>query len=92
MMPLELCGDDADGLYRPGRHDGNRRPGGFAQFVTVPACTAIELPAELDFHHAAVVMRHVPTAWNLLCNIAELEASDTVLVMGARGNLGSIGI
>ena len=71
---------------------GIRRPGGFAQFVTVPSCAAIELPAELDFHHAAVVMRHVPTAWNLLCNVAELERGETVLVMGAGGNLGSIGI
>ena len=37
-------------------------------------------------------MRHVPTAWNLLFNVAELKAGETVLVMGAGGNLGSIGI
>jgi len=34
----------------------------------------------------------VPTAWNLICNIAQLKAGETVLVMGAGGNLGSIGI
>jgi NADPH:quinone reductase-like Zn-dependent oxidoreductase len=71
---------------------GIKRPGGFAELVAVPACAAIVLPDGLDFHHAAVVMRHVPTAWNLLCNVAELEAGETVLVMGAGGNLGSIGI
>ena len=60
--------------------------------VAVPACAAIELPDGLDFHRAAVVMRHVPTAWNLLFNVAELKAGETVLVMGAGGNLGSIGI
>jgi NADPH:quinone reductase len=38
------------------------------------------------------VMRHVPTAWNLLVNVAELKAGETVLIMGAGGNLGSIGI
>ena len=92
MMPLELCGEDADRYTGPVGMMGIRRPGGFAQFVTVPSCAAIELPAELDFHHAAVVMRHVPTAWNLLCNVAELERGETVLVMGAGGNLGSIGI
>jgi NADPH:quinone reductase-like Zn-dependent oxidoreductase len=37
-------------------------------------------------------MRHVPTAWNLLFNVAELKAGETVLIMGAGGNLGSIGI
>src|SRR5262249_33557831 len=51
-----------------------------------------ELPDQLDFHHAAVVMRHVPTAWNLLVNVAALKAGETVLIMGAGGNLGSIGI
>jgi NADPH:quinone reductase-like Zn-dependent oxidoreductase len=46
----------------------------------------------LSFHTAAVVMRHVPTAWNLLVNVAGLKQHETVLIMGAGGNLGSIGI
>jgi NADPH2:quinone reductase len=50
------------------------------------------VPAGLDFRDAAVVMRHVPTSWNLLFNIAELKPGETVLVMGAGGNLGTIGI
>ena len=50
------------------------------------------MPAGLDFHHAAVIMRHAPTAWNLLCNVARLKAGETVLVMGAGGNLGTVGI
>ncbi len=37
-------------------------------------------------------MRHVPTAWNLLVHVAELKAGETVLIMGAGGNLGTIGI
>ena len=71
---------------------GIKRPGGFAEMVAVPACAAIELPDGLDFHHAAVMMRHVPTAWNLLVNVGGLKAGETVLIMGAGGNLGSIGI
>ncbi|MGA7489347.1 MAG: zinc-binding dehydrogenase, partial [Xanthobacteraceae bacterium] len=71
---------------------GIKRPGGFAELVAVPACAAVALPDRLDFHHAAVVMRHVPTAWNLLFNVAKLKAGETVLIMGAGGNLGSIGI
>jgi NADPH:quinone reductase-like Zn-dependent oxidoreductase len=92
MMPLNLVGETGDGYAGPVGMMGIKRPGGFAEMVTVPACAAIELPERLDFHHAAVVMRHVPTAWNLLFHVAELKPHETVLIMGAGGNLGSIGI
>jgi NADPH:quinone reductase len=92
VMPLEQCAEDGAGYNGPSGMMGIKRPGGFAELVAVPACAAIELPDGLDFHHAAVVMRHVPTAWNLLFNVADLKAGETVLVMGAGGNLGSIGI
>src|SRR5262249_13808212 len=88
----EVCAEDGSGYSGPRGMMGIKRPGGFAELTTVPACAAIELPAALDFHHAAVVTRHVPTAWNLLCNVAQLKAGETVLIMGAGGNLGSIGI
>ncbi len=92
VMPLDVCPEDDEGYSGPMGMMGIKRPGGFAEKVAVPACAAIALPDGLDFHHAAVVMRHVPTAWNLLFNVAELKAGETVLVMGAGGNLGSIGI
>jgi NADPH:quinone reductase len=92
VMPLDVCPEDDEGYTGPLGMMGIKRPGGFAEKVAVPACAAIALPDGLDFHHAAVVMRHVPTAWNLLFNVAELKAGETVLVMGAGGNLGSIGI
>jgi NADPH:quinone reductase len=92
VMPLDVCPEDGKGYSGPTGMMGIKRPGGFAELVAVPACAAIELPAALNFHHAAVVMRHVPTAWNLLFNVAELKAGETVLIMGAGGNLGSIGI
>jgi NADPH:quinone reductase-like Zn-dependent oxidoreductase len=34
----------------------------------------------------------VPTAWNLLFNVAQLKKGETVLIMGAGGNLGTVGI
>ncbi len=92
MMPLALCPENGNGYAGPIGMMGIKRPGGFAELVAVPACAAIALPETLDFHHAAVAMRHVPTAWNLLCNVAALKAGETVLIMGAGGNLGSIGI
>ncbi|MFL6798762.1 MAG: zinc-binding alcohol dehydrogenase family protein [Xanthobacteraceae bacterium] len=92
VMPLDVCSEDGRDYDGPTGMMGIKRPGGFAELVTVPACAAVAVPAGLDFHHAAVVMRHVPTAWNLLFNVAELKAHETVLIMGAGGNLGSIGI
>ena len=75
VMPLETCAEDGEGYAGPLGMMGIKRPGGFAEMVAVPACAAVELPDGLDFHHAAVVMRHVPTAWNLLFNVAELKAA-----------------
>ena len=92
VMPLDVCAEDGDGYTGATGMMGIKRPGGFAELVAVPSCAVIALPDGLDFHHAAVVTRHVPTAWNLLFNVAELKAGETVLIMGAGGNLGSIGI
>jgi NADPH:quinone reductase len=92
VMPLEICAEDGNGYRGPQGMMGIKRPGGFAELIAVPACAAVAVPEHLDFHRAAVVMRHVPTAWNLLMHVAELKAHESVLIMGAGGNLGSIGI
>src|ERR1700732_3550001 len=92
FMPLQLCAEDGSGYSGPTGMMGIKRPGGFAELVAVPACAGVAVPQKLDFHRAAVVMRHVPTAWNLLVHVAALKAGETVLIMGAGGNLGTIGI
>jgi len=92
VMPLEVCAEDGNGYKGPQGMMGIKRPGGFAELIAVPASAAVAVPEHLDFHHAAVIMRHVPTAWNLLVHVAELKRGETVLIMGAGGNLGSIGI
>jgi len=91
VMPLEPCAEDGAGYAGPTGMMGIKRPGGFAELVAVPACVAVALPDGLDFHAAAVVMRHAPTAWMLL-RTAKLKAGETVLIMGAGGNLGTVGI
>ena len=92
FMPLRICAEDGSGYDGPRGMMGIGRPGGFAERVAVPACAGVAIPDHLDFHRAAVVLRHVPTAWNLLFHVAELKAHETVLIMGAGGNLGTIGI
>ncbi|HLH97552.1 MAG TPA: zinc-binding dehydrogenase [Xanthobacteraceae bacterium] len=91
-MPLDPCPEDGESYTGPRGMMGIKRPGGFAELVVVPACAAVAVPDRLGFHEAAVIMRHAPTAWNLLVNTARLVAGETVLIMGAGGNLGSTGI
>jgi NADPH:quinone reductase-like Zn-dependent oxidoreductase len=91
-MPLKPVAEHCDDYDGPEGMMGIKRPGGFAELVCVPACVVVPLPVTLDFHDAAVVMRHAPTAWNLLCNVAQLKQGETALIMGAGGNLGRTGI
>ena len=91
-MPLDPCPQDCDDYKGPTGMMGIKRAGGFAELVAVPACMAVAVPAGLDFHAAAVIMRHAPTAWNLLVNTAQLARGEIVLIMGAGGNLGLTGI
>src|SRR5215472_950511 len=53
VMPLEPCAEDGKGYSGPTGMMGINRPGGFAEFVTVPACPGVAVPEGLDFHHAA---------------------------------------
>jgi len=91
-MPLDPVAEDGSGYDGPKGMMGVKRPGGFAELVAVPAVAAHPVPEALPFHDAAVVMRHCPLAWNLLHGIAGLKPEETVLILGASGNLGSVGI
>ena len=66
--------------------------GGDAELVKVPASVAIPIPDTIDFAEAAAVLRHGPTAHNLLFDTGDLKAGETILVMGAAGGLGLTGI
>lgn len=96
-MPLGIIdeagnGEDGRPYSGPKGMMGIRRPGGFAELVCIPSTDVVPLPKNLDFHEASVIMRHCPTAWNLLINEAKLMKDEWVLIMGASGNLGSVGI
>jgi NADPH:quinone reductase-like Zn-dependent oxidoreductase len=66
--------------------------GGYAEYVRALADRTAIVPDKLDFATATVVSRHAPTAFTLLREHAKLEAGEWVLVMGAAGGLGSIGV
>ncbi|MEW4401736.1 zinc-binding dehydrogenase [Agrobacterium tumefaciens] len=66
--------------------------GGYAEFVTVPADATFIIPSSLDYPQATVISRHAPMAFHLLDDKARLSSDQTVLIMGASGGLGSVGV
>jgi NADPH:quinone reductase-like Zn-dependent oxidoreductase len=66
--------------------------GGNAEMTKVPAYATCVVPKGVSYADACVLARHAPVAWNLLVHMGKLKAGEWVLVMGASGNLGSIGI
>ncbi|NED57727.1 zinc-binding dehydrogenase, partial [Micromonospora aurantiaca] len=62
--------------------------GGFATHVAVPAASAVPIPDELDFPRAATFTQSYCTALFALRDRANLQAGETVLVLGAGGGVG----
>ncbi len=71
---------------------GIHRPGGAAERVKVPRDHVFAVPDGVSFAAATVISRHGPTAYNLLVNMARVAAGEWVLIMGAAGNLGTLGV
>jgi NADPH:quinone reductase-like Zn-dependent oxidoreductase len=74
------------------RHIGVHRWGGYAERVAVPATNVVPVPDGVSFVDAAVILRHAPTAFNLLRTLADVQPGERVLVMGATGGLGAAGV
>jgi D-arabinose 1-dehydrogenase-like Zn-dependent alcohol dehydrogenase len=86
------CRRGNDGDCSDTTHLGIHRWGGYAEYMAAPAASCIAIPTGIDFAKAAVVVRHFPTAFQLLDGKAGLAPGDWVLVMGAAGGLGNAGI
>jgi|TARA_B100001105_G_scaffold52389_1_gene39622 NADPH:quinone reductase-like Zn-dependent oxidoreductase len=71
---------------------GLHRDGGDAELIRIPAESTLPIPDDLGFPEATVISRHAPTAYKLLVHMADVQPGDDVLVMGAGGNLGSLGV
>ena len=58
--------------------------GGYADYATVNAASAVHIPDGIDFAMATAVRRHFPTAFSMM-RLAEVQPEETVLIMGAAG-------
>ena len=67
-----------------GRMIGKHRDGGYAEYIAVPARSAVRLPDEIPFEHGAVLMCSSSTSFHALRK-TRLAAGETVAIFGAGG-------
>jgi alcohol dehydrogenase len=71
---------------------GEDLTGGLAEYVKVPAANCIPLPEEMSFEDAAALPIAYGTAWRMLITRGQLRASETILVLGASGGVGTAAV
>ena len=71
---------------------GPRSNGAYAQYVSTPAPFVCRKPQGLSFQQAACLGVAGMTAYDAVVNKAEIRSSDTVLVAGGAGGVGSFAI
>ncbi|WP_223256473.1 zinc-binding dehydrogenase [Micromonospora endophytica] len=62
---------------------GGNRPGGFAEYVSVPATVTHRLPAHVDLAEAAALPTAWSLAWHAVQRVGAVAAGETVLIHGA---------
>jgi NADPH:quinone reductase len=66
--------------------------GGYAEYAIARATTVIPIPPNLDFVHAATFPVQGIMAYQLLRELARLQAGESVLVYAAAGGVGTLAI
>ena len=90
VIPCDRCGGCGSVPRGPCQNPGRlgvNRPGGYAEYVVVPATSVSPAPDGLEPAVACVVARHFPLAATMVRE-AQLAPHEVVVVMGAGGGLG----
>lgn len=87
-----LCRDDQPSLCERFQYFGMHRPGGYAEYVRVPARSLARMPAGLDFAAAAGGGVAGLTALHALRQVPRLGPGRVVLIWGATGGVGVLAI
>jgi len=62
---------------------GEHLPGGYAEYVAVPAANLLPIPVDLPWTTAAAAPLVFMTAWRLLITKAKIRPGEDVLILGA---------
>ncbi len=91
MFPAAGCGHcrfcsvGRESLCENSKVYGMSRDGGLAQYVTAPANTLFHLPDEIPFDIGSIVTDGVSTPFHALRSRANLQAGESVAVVGCGG-------
>jgi propanol-preferring alcohol dehydrogenase len=78
------CGGGHEQFCGTGQMLGKHRPGGYAEFMVLPARSLLALPEPISFAHGAVMMCSSATSFHALRK-ARLQPGETVAVFGIGG-------
>ena len=98
LAPGVSCGKCAscvaglDNRCRQFSNLGYLSDGGCAEFVLCPEVNCLPYPENLSFEEAAAIPLVFQTAWHMLITLAQLQAGEDVLVLGAGSGVGSAAI
>jgi NADPH:quinone reductase-like Zn-dependent oxidoreductase len=84
----EFCRKGEQSLCIDYKMIGEHIRGVHSELAAVPEPNLIELPENVDFVTAASAPLVFQTAWRMLITRAEIQQSDSVLVLGASGGVG----
>lgn len=71
---------------------GEHAPGGYAEFVKIPAQNVLKLPDHISFDEAAAVPLVFMTAWRMVVTRAKVRPGEDVFVLAAGSGVGSAAI
>lgn len=80
----EYCHMGSEQFCTSGSMIGKYRPGGYAEYVGLPARSVFKLPEEIPFEQAAIMMCSSATSFHALRK-ARVKAGETVAVFGVGG-------
>jgi NADPH:quinone reductase-like Zn-dependent oxidoreductase len=76
-------------VFGTGGDLGFGRDGSHAEYLAVPSEALVEKPADLSFAEASAMALSYLAAWSSVVRAGGLQSSDTALVLGAAGAVGS---
>lgn len=88
----EFCLAEQDNVCRSFHLLGETIRGTYAETVVLPARNALPIPDGFDEHAAAAASLVFLTAWHSLVTRGQLQAGETVLIVGASGGVNTASI
>lgn len=84
----EWCLAGEETMCEDNRKIGRDIPGGFAEYIVVPAESVDPIPDSMDFVTAGAYPSSFTTAWRMIVTTGELRPSERALILGASGGVG----